>query len=340
MWSALPFTFGITTIPLPSTGDDARRVADVLGFPHFTFDRRHVFEEVVISPFVEAYLAGETPSPCASCNRGVKLSELFALADRLGAEGVATGHYARILAFEGKPRLAMGRDRQKDQSYFLYATPSEWLGRMMFPLGDSTKSEVRDEAISRALPGAAKGESQELCFIGTGPHAYSEFVARRAGGRTRPGPIVDELGREIGHHGGVHRFTVGQRKGLGVVTGRPVFVKRIDPNTATVHVASEVSLGTWSAELTDTVVAEGIALPFHARVRVRYRHEGELASVIQGPGDRAVVHFEEPVRAVAPGQIAVFYEEDLVLGGGRIKHVFHDRDNGRMFPGSAWRDLR
>ena len=299
-------------------------MADALGFPHYTFDRRELFEREVVEPFVEAYLAGETPSPCAACNRGVKLGELFAVADRLGASRVATGHYARIArASGGGPVLAMGRDRAKDQSYFLYASPRSWLERLLFPLGDSTKAQVRAEAVARALPGAHKGESQELCFIEGGSHAYADFVTARAGGRRRSGPIVDEDGRAVGTHDGVHRFTVGQRRGLGVALGRPVFVARIDPARATVHLGPDAALWTSHADLVDVTLAEGVVLPLRAKVRVRYRHEGDEAQVVAQPEGnglqaRARVLFERPVRAVTPGQIAVFYIGDAVAGGGRI----------------------
>ena len=198
----------------PEDQYDARRVADALGFAHFTFDRRALFERTVVEPFVDAYLAGETPSPCTACNRGVKLAELFALADRLGAAHVATGHYARVVRDAGgAPRLATGKDAAKDQSYFLYASPRAWLERLVFPLGESTKAEVRGEAVARGLPGAGKGESQELCFVGAGPHAYADFVGERAAGRVRPGPSSTTRAGTVGAHDGVHRFTVGQRKG-------------------------------------------------------------------------------------------------------------------------------
>jgi tRNA-specific 2-thiouridylase len=317
----------------PEDQYDARRVADALGFAHFTFDRRDLFARTVVEPFVDAYLAGETPSPCATCNRGVKLAELFGLADRLGALRVATGHYARIVReADGVPRLAMGTDRTKDQSYFLYASPRAWLDRLLFPLGESSKREVRSEAIARSLPGAHKGESQELCFVGQGKAAYADFVQARAGNRVRPGPIVDETGQAVGRHDGVHRFTIGQRKGLGVALGRPAFVRHIDAETATVHLGSESALGARAATLDDLSLAEGISLPIRARVRIRYRHEGDDATVEGAPSpertatsaasnpmpQRALVTFDHPVRAATRGQIAVLYREDHVIGGGRI----------------------
>jgi tRNA-specific 2-thiouridylase len=329
----------------PEDQYDARRVADALGFAHFTFDRRELFARSVVNPFVESYLAGETPSPCTACNRGVKLAELFALADRLGAERVATGHYARIVReADGLLRLAMGADRAKDQSYFLYASPRAWLERLVFPLGDSTKHEVRAEAVARALPGARKGESQELCFVGTGVHAYADFVQARAGGRARPGPIVDQTGRTVGSHEGVHRFTIGQRKGLGVALGKAAFVARIDPETATVHLGDEAALASTAARLADVTLGERVTLPTRARVRVRYRHDGDdaLVGVDRAVAERrapageavspdttlanALVCFDQPVRAVTRGQIAVLYDGDRVIGGGRIVEALDGRD--------------
>src|SRR6478752_7718768 len=187
----------------PEDQYDARRTADALGIPHFTFDRRELFAKTVVEPFVEAYLAGETPSPCAACNRGVKIAELVALADKLGAAHVATGHYARMgRTDDGLPFIREGVDASKDQSYFLYATKRSELERLMFPLGESTKPEVRAEALARKIPGASKGESQELCFVGAGAGAYAAFVEERARDRLRPGPIVDASGRIVGNHEG------------------------------------------------------------------------------------------------------------------------------------------
>ncbi len=305
----------------PEDQYDARRTADALGIPHFTFDRRELFTKTVVEPFVEAYLAGETPSPCAACNRGVKIAELVALADRLGAAYVATGHYARLgRTADGAPFIREGRDAAKDQSYFLYATKRAELERLMFPLGDSTKPEVRAEALARKIPGASKGESQELCFVGAGAHAYASFVEERARGRLRPGPIVDSDGRVVGAHDGVHRFTVGQRKGLGVALGKPAFVAEIDPETATVRLGDEKDLASTETRIEDIVVAPEVDLPLDARVRVRYRHEGALGRVeSSNDGERTgTIRFAMPVRAVSRGQIAVFYDGDRVLGGARI----------------------
>lgn len=309
----------------PEDQYDARRVADQLGFPHYTFDRRALFARSVVDPFVDAYLEGETPSPCTTCNREVKLGELRRIADRLGAAAIATGHYARISRAGGEPRVARGLDRAKDQSYFLYATPAPLVARMVFPLGESSKDEVRAEAERRRLPGAGKGESQELCFVGQGAGAYARFVGERAGDRVRPGPIVDGAGRVVGRHEGVHRFTVGQRKGLGVALGKPTFVTRIDPESATVVLGEGDDLCATGADLDRVILAPGVALPARAGVRVRYRHEPAPATVLPAGDGRARVVFDAPVRAVTRGQVAVLYDGDVVLGGGRIARATFER---------------
>ena len=305
----------------PEDQYDARRMASALGFAHYTFDRRDLFARSVVAPFVEDYLEGNTPSPCTLCNRTVKLRELFSIADRLGCDLVATGHYARVERDDAsRPILLAGVDEEKDQSYFLYAAPRAWLERLVFPLGESTKAEVRAEAVARDLPGATKGESQELCFVGDGKGAYAQFVEQRAQGRVRPGPIVDAHGREVGRHDGIHRFTVGQRKGLGVAMGEPVFVVGIDPSTATVRLGRDTDLDATEATVSDLVLHEPVDRPFRATARVRYRHRGvpvTVEPIAEQPGT-ARLRFHERARAVTRGQVAVLYDGPRVLGGGRI----------------------
>ncbi|MFZ9887693.1 MAG: tRNA 2-thiouridine(34) synthase MnmA [Myxococcota bacterium] len=306
----------------PEDAHDARRVADRLGIAHYTFDRREQFAQEVVDPFVSAYLGGETPSPCVSCNRSVKMRELFALADRLGANAVATGHYARLVPdASGRTRLHAARDARKDQSYFLHMLGADELARLVLPLGDATKEETRDEARRRNLPRADKGESQELCFVPTGD--YASFVESRAGDRVRPGPIVDSTGRVLGEHGGVHRFTIGQRRGLGVALGKPAFVTAIDPSRQAVVVGDEVLAreafvvaGAWS---------DDVVFPLRAHIKVRSHHAAQAALVEERVEDGRVgwrVRFDEPARAVAPGQVAVAYAGDRVLGGATILHTF------------------
>lgn len=313
----------------PEDQHDARRVADALAIPHFTFDRRDLFQRHVVGPFVDAYLDGQTPSPCIACNRTVKLRELFPLAERLGARLVATGHYARVVEDEGRARLHRGADHQKDQSYFLHMLREDELRRVLFPLGASTKAEVRAEALARRLPGATKGESQELCFVPAG--RYAAFVEERAAGRVRPGPILGPGGAVVGEHGGVHAFTIGQRKGLGVALGKPMFVASIEGESGAVHIGGEDDLLSEAAVLEGAVWSSGVDFPVEATVRVRSRHEGSPAIIDRAPpgsplagsmgvgGEPVyVARFLAPVRAVSPGQVAVAYAGDRVLGGGTI----------------------
>jgi tRNA-specific 2-thiouridylase len=307
----------------PEDIHDARRVADKLGISHYAFDRRELFEREVVAPFVESYLEGETPSPCVRCNRGVKLRELLTLADRLEASRIATGHYARVDHSLPVPRLKRAVDRQKDQSYFLHMLGRSALERLVFPLGESTKAEVRAEAAALALPGALKGESQELCFVPTG--RYDELVRARAGDRARPGPIVDATGRQVGQHDGLYRFTVGQRKNLGIALGERAYVVRLDGATDTVHLGARTELEAVGAELTDVTLAEGVTLPLQVGVAVRYRGVETPAQLTERAAGRVEVRFETPVRAVVPGQVAVFYDGDTVVGGGTIvRPLLHD----------------
>jgi tRNA-specific 2-thiouridylase len=304
----------------PEDIHDARRVADALGFPHYAFDRRELFQREVVEPFVDSYLGGETPSPCVRCNRGVKIKELLALADKLDASRLATGHYARLVENGGRTELHRGRDASKDQSYFLHMLGEATLARLCFPLGDSDKGEVRAEALKLDLPGAQKGESQELCFVPTG--RYDTFVGDRAGDRLRPGPIVDENGRTVGQHAGVHRFTVGQRRNIGVALGKPSYVVGIDPEQGRIELGPVERLMATSAELDDVSLAAGLELPLSAEVQVRYRGTPLPARIVKSStGQRARVLFEKPVQAVVPGQFAVFYEGTRVLGGGLIRRA-------------------
>ena len=306
----------------PEDIHDARRVADALGIPHYAFDRRELFEREVVEPFVESYLSGVTPSPCVRCNKGIKMRELLHLADQLDADAVATGHYARIREIDGAPRLFRGLDEQKDQSYFLHMLLPASLARLEFPLGEMTKSDVRDYALRLGLPGAAKGESQELCFVPTG--RYDDFVAKRAGERLQPGPILDDDGKEVGRHPGVHAFTIGQRRNLGVSAGRRLYVVGLDAASGSVRLGSKEELLSSGADLADVALADDVTLPRRCQARVRYRGTpvaAELFRVEEGDGKAAALRvcFDDPVQAVVPGQVAVFYDGDRVLGGATIR---------------------
>lgn len=299
----------------PEDIHDARRVADALKIPHFAFDRRELFAKEVVAPFVDGYLAGETPSPCVRCNRGVKLAELLALTERLDAAAVATGHYARRVEVDGRLELHRARDRSKDQSYFLHTVTPAALARLRFPLGDATKAEVRAEAVALGLPGANKGESQELCFVPTGH--YTAFVEERGAGRLRPGPIVDDGGRVVGQHDGIHRFTVGQRKALGVALGVRSYVVDVDAEDGTVRLGAREALERRSCELTELVLAEDVTTPLDCEASVRYRGAPVRAQLVR-TATGATLRFAEPPGAVVAGQYAVFYLGERVVGGALI----------------------
>jgi tRNA-specific 2-thiouridylase len=303
----------------PEDIHDARRVADRLGFPHYAFDRRELFRDTVVEPFVAAYVGGTTPSPCVRCNRGVKIPELLRLATELGADRVATGHYARIERHGERYELHRAVDRGKDQSYFLHMLDQRALARLVFPLGELDKSTVRAEAHALALPGADKGESQELCFVPNG--RYDAFVAERAPERVRPGPILDASGSAVGEHAGIHAFTLGQRKNIGVALGRRAYVVGIDAENSAVRLGDRDELRAVSALLEETSLAPDIAPPLECDVLVRYRGTGYPAHVEARAGGGLEVVFREPVVAVVPGQFAVFVRGERVLGGGVIRRT-------------------
>jgi tRNA-specific 2-thiouridylase len=300
--------------------EDARRVAERLGIRCYVANERERFQREIMEPFADAYLAGRTPLPCVACNRRFKFGRLLARARALGASRVATGHYARSdLDGAGRRRLRRGRDRAKDQSYFLFALGQVELTAALFPLGELTKAEVRAHARALGLPTADKPESQELCFVPDGdPGAAVE--------RLRPerlpgeGEIVDGAGRVLGRHRGVHRFTVGQRRGLGIAADRPLYVTGLDAGRNRVVVGDAEALAAADARLEAVSWVAGAPPPgpLRARVQVRYRDPGEEAGVEPDGAGGARLHFARPVRALTPGQAAVFYRDDEVLGGGFI----------------------
>lgn len=299
---------------------DARRVASHLGMPFYVLNLENQFEETVVAPFVNSYLRGETPSPCILCNNFVKFHHLVDRAANIGADRVATGHYARVRFDEalGRWLLLRGRDRRKDQSYFLFGLTQEQLSKTVFPLGELTKPEVREIARKAGLPTYDKPESQEICFVQG--NSYAQFVESYAGkDAASSGPIVDGEGSVVGTHSGIHKFTVGQRKGL-IAAGRPQYVIRIDPAANRIVIGEDQELGRRRFTVRDTnwIAIEEPSEPVRCEVQIRNRFEPQRATVGVENG-QVVVEFDEPQRAVTPGQGAVFYREDVVVGGGWIQ---------------------
>ena len=300
---------------------DARRVATAIGIPHYILNLERQFNEQVVSNFVGEYAAGRTPLPCTHCNSDLKFTTLLERATGFGAEAVATGHYARVERTPvGSFQLKRGKDPAKDQSYFLFALTQTQLARAVFPVGDRPKDSVREYARARKLPVASKPDSQEICFIPD--HDYAAFVSSHAPHTPAPGAIVDETGRVLAQHGGIHRFTVGQRKGLGLSvspTGTPMYVLELRPHEQQVVVGPKSSLERTRLTASGVNWIEGRpAGQSRASVQIRHRHPAAPATVRALDDASAEVVFDEPQIAITPGQAAVFYDSDVVIGGGWI----------------------
>ena len=305
---------------------DARRVAEELGFPFYVLNLEKDFERDVVEPFVASYLDGETPIPCVSCNSRLKFASLDRLAASLGCDKVATGHYARVEYDDasGRYRLMRGLNLQKDQSYFLWELTQDQLARALFPLGEMTKPQVRDVAREHDLAVAEKSESQEICFVPDGN--YSGFIDRyleatgAAGRSPGKGEVVSAAGEIIGSHSGIHRYTIGQRRGLGIAAAQPLYVIGIDApnNRVVVGQESELLRSSFVAGGVNWVALDKPQAEVRAEVRVRYRHTPAAATISPIDGNRARVTFDQPQRAITPGQATVFYRGNEVVGGGWI----------------------
>ena len=305
---------------------DARRVAEELGFPFYVLNLEREFERDVVQPFVTSYLNGETPIPCVACNSRLKFASLDRLAVSLGCEKVATGHYARVQydAKTGRHRLLRGLDPQKDQSYFLWELTQDQLSRSMFPLGEMSKPEAREAARRNELAVAGKAESQEICFVPDGDYAgfIDRYLAAEHQDDRLPGngEIVNTSGELIGEHGGIHRYTIGQRRGIGISGALPLYVTGIDSEHNRIIVGNQDELlrEEFTAAGVNWIAFDNPDGPVQAEVRVRYRHTAAPATITPLPNNRALVRFDEPQRAITPGQATVFYRGDEVVGGGWI----------------------
>ena len=305
---------------------DARRVAEELSFPFYVLNLEQEFERDVVQPFVASYLNGETPIPCVACNSRLKFASLDKLAASLGCEKVATGHYARVEFDEAanRYRLLRGRDSQKDQSYFLWELTQDQLSRAMFPLGELSKNNARQAARDNRLAVAEKKESQEICFVPDGD--YAGFIDRyleaedQTGRLPGAGEIVSTSGEVIGRHAGIHRYTIGQRRGIGIAEAQPLYVTEIDSirNRIIVGTPEELLGAQFTAAGVNWIALDDPAEPVRAEVRVRYRHTAAPATITPQPNLRASVKFDESQRAITPGQTTVFYRGDEVIGGGWI----------------------
>jgi len=304
---------------------DARRVAEQIGIPYYVVNHEERFERDVVRPFVEEYLSGRTPIPCSLCNNHLKFDQLLIVARQIGADAVATGHYARLEFDDARERWLLKRplDHAKDQTYFLFGLTQEQLSRTVFPLGEMTKPQVRELARQYRLALSEKPDSQEICFVPGGDYKnfLDAYLAERGDAPSdTAGELVTTNGELIGEHAGIHNFTVGQRKGLGVATGSPLYVIQIKSDSRQVIVGNQEELysRTLHARRVNLISVDELHQPMRVSVKIRHRHEPAPAMIEESGRDEVLVSFDQPQRAITPGQAAVFYDGDVVVGGGWI----------------------
>jgi len=304
----------------PQAVTDARAVCHKLGIPYYLIDEAAEFQKHVIQYFADEYKSGRTPNPCVMCNQNLKFGRLINRADQLGAQYIATGHFARVEPSPDGSRVLLrrGRDPRKDQSYFLFSLRQAQLARAMFPLGEKTKADTREVARHCQLKTADKPESMEICFVPD--NDYGRFLQQARLAEKHQGEIVDLTGRVLGYHEGIEFYTIGQRKGLGISSPKPLYVVELDPATNRVIVADDSALDRdeFAADRCNFIPFDRLSEPTEATVKIRYNHPGTGALLTPLPGDKVQVKLHEPQRAITPGQAAVFYQDDLVLGGGWI----------------------
>ncbi len=303
----------------PQAVTDARAVCHKLGIPYYLIDEAADFQKYVIQYFADEYKAGRTPNPCVMCNQNLKFGRLIDRADQLGAEFIATGHFARVERQDGRVLLKRGRDLRKDQSYFLFSLRQDQLARAMFPLGEKNKSDTRELARQCQLKTADKEESMEICFVPD--NNYGGFLQQAGLAQKHRGEIVDPHGHVLGHHDGIEFYTIGQRKGLGLSSPKPLYVVELDAenNRVVVGDASLLDRDEFSVERCNWIPFAAPVGPLEVTAKIRYNHPGTPATVTAQPDGRATVKLHTPQRAVTPGQAAVFYQDDLVVGGGWIR---------------------
>lgn len=315
----------------PDQMADARRVADHLNIPFYVLDAQSQFRSSIVQPFIDEHQAGRTPNPCIACNRQIRFSFLLRHAQALGAQFLATGHYAQVKRTGEFYELLKGSDPNKDQSYVLYTLIQEKLAHIMFPVGGFIKEQVRELAEEFGLPVATKHDSQDLCFVVDGDH--KGFLRRHSENGFVPGPIVDQTGNELGHHDGLPFYTIGQRKGLGVSADQPLYVLHKDQTLNAVVVGPREALGQENFRVRDLNWISGIPVSAEQKVEIKIRYKAKTVSghVLQGGSNEAAIKLAEPLNGVTPGQGAVFYDGDVCLGGGIISDQLTETVSVNLF---------